>query len=225
MKIYIVEDEEQVREEVKKLLNQYGYQVKESISFESIKEDIIEYLPDLILMDVNIPYKDGYILCEEIKKTEDIPVIMLTGQNSPLEEVMSFKAGAEDFVAKPYHPQVLLAHIEAVLKRCSKEKESPQDKITYKGMVLNRRKSTLSYEENQVELSKNELKILNLLMTKPGIIIEREELMEELWQTGEFVDENTLNVNVRRVRKRLEEVGMKDVLETKRSMGYRLWVS
>lgn len=225
MKIYIVEDEEEVREEVKKLLNQYGYEVKESITFENIKEEIIDYSPDLILMDVNIPYKDGYILCEEIKKAENIPVIMLTAQNSPLEEVMSFKAGAEDFVAKPYHPQVLLAHIEAVLKRCLGEKESPQDKITYKGMVLDRRKGILSYEENQVELSKNELKILNLLMTKPGVIIEREELMEELWQTGEFVDENTLNVNVRRVRKRLEEIGMKDVLETKRSMGYRLWVS
>ncbi len=225
MKIYIVEDEEEVREEVKKLLNQYGYEVKESITFENIKEEIIDYSPDLILMDVNIPYKDGYILCEEIKKAENIPVIMLTAQNSPLEEVMSFKAGAEDFVAKPYHPQVLLAHVEAVLKRCLGEKESPQDKITYKGMVLDRRKGILSYEENQVELSKNELKILNLLMTKPGVIIEREELMEELWQTGEFVDENTLNVNVRRVRKRLEEIGMKDVLETKRSMGYRLWVS
>lgn len=225
MKIYIVEDEKEVREEVKKLLNQYGYEVKESITFENIKEEIIDYSPDLILMDVNIPYKDGYILCEEIKKAENIPVIMLTAQNSPLEEVMSFKAGAEDFVAKPYHPQVLLAHVEAVLKRCLGEKESPQDKITYKGMVLDRRKGILSYEENQVELSKNELKILNLLMTKPGVIIEREELMEELWQTGEFVDENTLNVNIRRVRKRLEEIGMKDVLETKRSMGYRLWVS
>jgi DNA-binding response OmpR family regulator len=225
MKIYIVEDEEEIRQEVKRLLNQYGYEVKISITFENIKEDIIEYCPDLILMDVNIPYKDGCILCEEIKKTQNIPVIMLTAQNSPLEEVMSFKAGAEDFIAKPYHPQVLLAHIEAVLKRCSGEKEHPQDKINYKGMVLDRRKGVLIYEESQVELSKNELKILNLLMTKPGEIIEREELMEELWQAGEFVDENTLNVNIGRVRKRLEEIGMKDALETKRSMGYRLWVS
>ena len=225
MKIYVVEDEEEIRQEVKKLLNQYGYEVKESTSFENIKEEIIDYFPDLILMDVEIPYKDGYILCEEIKKAQNIPVIMLTAKNSPLEEVMSFKAGAEDFVAKPYHPQVLLAHIEAVLKRCCSEQEQPQDKINYKGMVLDRRKGVLVYEQKQVELSKNELKILNLLMTKPGEIIEREELMEELWQAGEFVDENTLNVNVGRVRKRLEEIGMKDALETKRSMGYRLWVS
>lgn len=225
MKIYLVEDEEEIRQEVKKLLNQYKYEVKTSITFENIKEEIIEYFPDLILMDVNIPYKDGYILCQEIKEKANIPVIMLTGQNSPLEEVMSFKAGADDFVAKPYHPQVLLAHIEAVLKRYSGIKEQPQDKISYKGMVLDKRKGIISYEQNQVELSKNELKILNLLMMKPGEIIEREELMEELWQAGEFVDENTLNVNIKRVRKRLEEIGMKDVLETKRSMGYRLWVS
>lgn len=225
MKIYLVEDEEEIRQEVKGLLNQYGYEVKESVTFENIKEEIIDYFPDLILMDVNIPYKDGYILCQEIKEQENIPVIMLTAQNSPMEEVMSFKVGAEDFVAKPYHPQVLLAHIEAVLKRCSGVKDHPQDKISYKGMVLDKRKGIISYEQNEAELSKNELKILNLLMMKPEEIIEREELMEELWQAGEFVDENTLNVNIKRVRKRLEEIGMKDALETKRSIGYRLWVS
>lgn len=225
MKIYLVEDEEEIRQEVKRLLNQYGYQVEVSETFENIKEEILDYGPDLILMDVNIPYKDGYLLCQEIKEKENIPVIMLTGQNSPMEEVMSFKAGAEDFVAKPYHPQVLLAHIEVVLKRCCGGNTQSQDKISYKGMVLDKRKAVISYEGNQVELSKNEMKILNLLMTKPEEIIEREELMEELWQAGDFVDENTLNVNIKRVRKRLEEIGMKDVLETKRSIGYRLWVS
>lgn len=225
MKIYLVEDEQEIRQEVKKLLIQYGYEVLESLTFENIKEEILASFPDLILMDVNIPYKDGYILCSEIKETANIPVIMLTGQNSPLEEVMSFKAGAEDFIAKPYHPQVLLAHIEAVLKRCSGAKEQSQDKLQYKGIVLDKRQGVVSYGKNQVELSKNELKILNLLMMRPGEIIDREELMEELWQTGEFVDENTLNVNIRRVRKRLEEIGVKDALETKRGMGYRLWVS
>lgn len=225
MKIYIVEDEEEIRQEVKKLLNQYGYEVKESITFENIKEEILEDLPDLILMDVNIPYKDGYVLCSEIKEKENIPIIMLTAQNSPLEEVMSFKAGAEDFIAKPYHPQVLLAHIEAVWKRCSNTKEQPQDKMDYKGIVLDKRMGNITYKEKQVELSKNELKILNLLMTRPGEVIEREEFMEELWQAGEFVDENTLNVNIKRVRKRLEEIGIKEALETKRGMGYRLWVS
>jgi len=220
MRIYVVEDEVAIKKELVALLMRYGYEVVACDVFESVVDDVVARQPDLVLMDINLPYKDGYQLCKEIRERENIPIIMLTSQNSAMEEVMSLKAGADDFVAKPYHAQVLLAHIEAVYKRYSTSMRT--DKIIYKGVSLNRLSGELKYQERTVDLTKNELHIMNLLMSKPKEIVSRDSIMEELWQDGEFVDENTLNVTMVRLRKKLSEMGLSDFVETKRGIGYKI---
>ena len=220
MKIYVVEDEVTIRREVITLLERYGYETAACEDFPEVITDIEKECPDLILLDINLPYKDGYQLCKEIREMRTTPVIMLTSQDSEMEEVMSLKAGADDFVAKPYHPQVLLAHIETVLKRSAPAAYT--DKITYKGVTLNRSSAKLEYQGEVMELTRNELRILNLLMGNPGEVVARDDIMEELWQDGEFIDENTLNVSIVRLRKRLAAMGIENFIETKRGMGYRV---
>lgn len=220
MVIGIVEDEEQIRVELADLLKRYGHTAKCYTEFDQIAASVQKEIPDLLLLDVNLPYKDGYEICREIREKLSLPIIMLTAQDSAMEEVMALKSGADDFVAKPYHPQVLLAHIEAVAKRVSAQ--SAKSQITCKGVTLDRTAGVLEYQGEQVELTKNELRILNLLMGHQGEIVSREDIMAELWQDGQFVDENTLNVNIGRLRKKLEALGVEHFLETKRGMGYRI---
>lgn len=220
MKIYIIEDETDIRMELAKLLERYGYNVAFCVNFKTVLEDVQKSKPDLILLDINLPYKDGFQICREIREKMSVPVIMLTSHNSEMEEIMSLKAGADDFVGKPYHPQVLLAHIETVLKRTNAE--GNQKQLSYHGVTLDQMGGILEYQGKRLELTRNELRILSLFMGQPGTIISREELMEELWQDGQFVDENTLNVNIMRLRKKLSEIGLNNFLETKRGMGYRI---
>ncbi|MBQ6887631.1 MAG: response regulator transcription factor [Lachnospiraceae bacterium] len=220
MKIAVIEDEAEIRAELEKLLKRYGYDVFCVEDFTKTIEDMERENPNLILLDIHLPYKDGFCICREIREKMTNPIIMLTSQNSDLEEVMSLQAGADDFVGKPYNPQVLLAHIEAVLKRSGAGMDS--NRTSYKNVTLDSGRGVLEYNGTRAELTKNEIRILNLLMKKPGEIVSREEIMEELWQDGQFVDENTLNVNIMRLRKKLTEMGLEDFLETKRGMGYRI---
>lgn len=238
MKIYIIEDDREICENLSLLLEQYGYEAIccENENLKNVVMDVKEHGPDLILLDILLPYKDGYTICKELRNELDTPIIMLTGQNSEMEEVLSLKSGADDFVGKPYHPQVLAAHIEAVLKRTALP--AGRNTITVENVTLDRTAGILYCKASQstndrnsqkpdqttiqVELSRNELRILNLLMGQRGRIVSRDEIMEELWRDGQFVDENTLNVNMARLRKRLEEVGIKDFIKTRRGMGYQI---
>ena len=222
MKIAVIEDEADIRAELEKLLKRSGYDVFCVEDFTKTIEDMERENPNLILLDIHLPYKDGFCICREIREKMTNPIIMLTSQNSDFEEVMSLQAGADDFVGKPYNPQVLLAHIEAVLKRSGGITDSTR--ITYHEVTLDSGRGILEYKGQQTELTKNEIRILNLLMKKSGEIVSRDEIMEELWQDGQFVDENTLNVNIMRLRKKLSETGLEDFLETKRGMGYRICV-
>ena len=218
--IYIVEDDSRISEALASLLSQYAYTPIVCTDFSHVTEDILTQHPDLVLLDVMLPGKDGYTICQELRSRSDTPVIMLTGQTSEMEEVMSLKCGADDFVGKPYHPQVLMAHIEAVLKRAGNAAQ--KSTLTVEGLTLDVLAGTLSFGDKQIELHKNELRILHLLMGQHGQIVSREEIMEELWQDGQFVDENTLNVNMVRLRKQLKELGCENLLKTKRGMGYLL---
>lgn len=238
MKIYIIEDDREICENLSLLLEQYGYEAIccENENLKNVVMDVKEHGPDLILLDILLPYKDGYTICKELRNELDTPIIMLTGQNSEMEEVLSLKSGADDFVGKPYHPQVLAAHIEAVLKRTALP--AGRNTITVENVTLDRTAGILYCKASQstndrnsqkpdqttiqVELSRNELRILNLLMGQRGRIVSRDEIMEELWRDGQFVDENTLNVNMARLRKRLEEAGIKDFIKTRRGMGYQI---
>lgn len=218
-KITIVEDDEIIREELKTFLNKYGYTVDTPTDFENIIKHIEKEQTNLILLDINLPVFDGYYICREIRKTSQVPIIIVTSRDSEVDELMSMNLGADDFVTKPYNTQILLARIVSVLKRAGGN-TNDSNKLKYKDLTLNLATAKVNCNGAELELSKNEMKILSYLINNKGKIVSRDSLMEYLWQTDCFVDDGTLSVNVARVRKKLEEVGMKDAIETKRGLGY-----
>lgn len=218
-RIFIIEDDQLLRVELAKLLEAYGYTCEVSNAFERIIEVALSAKADLILLDINLPYYDGHHICREIRKQSDVPIIVVTSSSSDMDELMSMNLGADDFVTKPYNKQILLARIAAVLKRTQAKGEIEQI-IEHKGVILYPAKSVVAYEGVQTELTKNELRILSILMHHRGEIVSRDEIMEELWQSEEFVDDNTLTVNVNRLRKKLDEIGAVSFIQTKRGQGY-----
>ena len=218
-KILIIEDADRIRLELSELLQKYGYDVKSPSNFENIIDYIKDENPDLILLDINLPVYDGYYICREIRKTSDVPIIVVTSRDSEMDELMSMNLGADDFITKPYNTQILLARINSVLKRSLKNTTSA-DVLIYNELKLNLSNSSITYKENTLELTKNELKILGFLIKNKGIIVSREELMEYLWSTDFFVDDNSLSVNMTRLRKKLMEIGMDNPIETRRGQGY-----
>ena len=170
------------------------------------------------MLDINLPYQDGFQVCRYIRQKSNVPIIILTSRNTDFDELMGLNIGADDFVSKPYNGQVLLARIQKILARTYEVQSNTL--LTHKGLTLNLLRATISHNGNEKELTKNELGILRLLMLNKGNIIPRDAIIDELWQSEEFIDENTLNVNVVRLRKKLAEIGLPDYLETKRGMGY-----
>ena len=217
-KILIVEDHEPIRVELCKFLEKYNYEAKAVTDFKNVVEYCLKEQADLILLDINLPVYDGYYICREIRNQSDVPIIVVTSRDSEMDELMSMNIGADDFVAKPYNTQILLARISSILKRT--KKSLGEHLVEYRGLKIFLEKSTVSYMEKEMELSKNEMKILYTLIQKKQKIVSRDELMESLWQSNEFVDDNTLTVNVNRVRKKLEVIGLKDFIQTKRGRGY-----
>ncbi|WP_042276436.1 response regulator transcription factor [[Clostridium] dakarense] len=218
-KIIIIEDAHRIRTELKQLLEKYAYEVKAPDKFENIIGYINEENADLILLDINLPVYDGYYICREIRKTSEIPIIIVTSRDSEIDELMSMNLGADDFVTKPYNTQILLARINAILKRSSKSTKT-EDILNYNGLKLNLYNSSISYNEITIEITKNELKTLSYLIKNKGSIVSREELMEYLWSTDYYVDDNSLSVNITRLRKKLADIGMEDIIETRRGQGY-----
>ena len=217
-KIFIVEDDAKIRTELKRLLEKYGYDCITAEDFAHISTLVLQAKPHLVLLDINLPQFDGYQVCREIRAQSSLPIIIVTSRDSEMDELMSMNLGADDFITKPYHTQILLARISSVLKR-SYQKEAALT-IEHHGVVLDVSKSMVSHEENQAELTKNELRILHLLMENKGKILSRDDLMNDLWQSDEFVDDNTLTVNINRLRKKLEGIGVTDFLLTRRGQGY-----
>ena len=217
-KILIVEDTVKIRNELKELLIRYGYEVEAPSDFNNIVEHVNKEKPHLILLDINLPVYDGYYICREIRKTCDVPIIIVTSRDSEMDELMSMNLGADDFVTKPYNIQILLARIASIIKRTYKNNIS--DVLIYKELTLNLSRGTISVNNSEFEITKNEHKILNCLMKNKGNIVTRDELMEYLWTSELFIDDNTLTVNVNRLRKTLQNTGMKDVIETRRGIGY-----
>lgn len=217
-KIFIVEDELTIRTELKTLLEKYGYECITTDDFTSVLSAIEAASPHLILLDINLPHFDGYHICREIRSHSQIPIIIVTSRNSDVDELMSMNLGADDFITKPYHTQILLARIAALLKRSYQTDHKSQ--LEHNGVILSLSDSTITANGQTAELTKNELKILHLLMQNKGTIQSRDELINALWQTDEFIDDNTLTVNINRLRKKLESIGVTNYLKTKRGMGY-----
>ena len=220
-KILIIEDEEKIREELKDFLKRYGYETKGITSFENVIEETLKAKADLILLDINLPYFDGYYICREIRKVSNVPIIIVTSRDSDMDELMSINLGADDFITKPYNTQILLARIASLLRRTSQSYEN-NDILEYKGLIYDIHKSEVSFENNKIELSKNENKILYMLIKNKERIVSRNDIIESLWDSDEFIDDNTLTVNINRLRKKLEEIGALDYLKTKRGQGYMI---
>ncbi|MFW2487209.1 response regulator transcription factor [Clostridium chromiireducens] len=220
-KIMIVEDNENMKKELIEFLTRYGYDAYSPSDYENIVKIALDDEPNLILLDINLPYYDGYYICREIRKEKDIPIIIVTSRDSEMDEIMSMNLGADDFITKPYNTQILLARIAAVLRRVSGN-NSIQEIVEHKGLKLNVTNGSVSFNGNNIDLTKNELKILLCLLKNKGGIVSREDLMDYLWNSDLYVDDNTLSVNVTRLRKKLCEIGFNDGIETKRGLGYIL---
>jgi len=217
-KIFIVEDDKSICMELVEILENEGYAASYLTDFEHSKEEILSAGADLILMDINIPGINGRNLLKEIRKESDIPVIMVTSRTSEMDEVLSMSYGADDYITKPYNPTILLLRIAAVLKRM----EGSQNAASYRGAEVNFSKGTIRLGEKEQVLTKNEMIIFQRLLSSKDKIVSRDEIMTDLWDNEEYVNDNALTVNISRLRTKLAELGLPDVIETRKKQGYRL---
>ena len=220
-KILIVEDDEKLRDELEIFLNKNGYEAMTLKTFNNTIQDILNINPDLVLLDINLPNFDGEYICKEIRKQSQLPIIIVTSRDNELDELISINYGADHYITKPFNIQILLAKIASLLRRTNII-EVNQNRIDCKEFVLNISKSLIEREEKVIELTKNELRILNYLVNNRDKIVSREEIMESLWDNESFIDDNTLTVNMTRLRNKLEEIGLKEIIQTKRGQGYIL---
>ena len=220
-KILFVEDDEILRNELETFLNNNGYQAETLKSFNHTIQDILNRNPNLLLLDVNLPNVDGEYICKEIRKQSNLPIIIVTSRNNEIDELLSLNYGADHYITKPFHLQILLAKIASVLRRTNIGTNA-QDKIEAKEFVLNTDKSTIEKDGKEIELTKNEFRILKYLVQNRNKIVAREEIMACLWDSENFIDDNTLTVNITRLRNKLEELDLKELIQTKRGQGYIL---
>ena len=220
-RILIIEDDEKLRCELETFLNKNGFVATSLNKFDNAVEDTLNEKADLLLLDINLPYTDGEFICKEIRKTSNVPIIMVTSRDNEMDELLSLNYGADQYVTKPYNIQILLAKIVGLLRRNQNAGNNP-DKIDCGEFVLNTAGRIAEKEDNKVELTKNEYKILEYLVLHRQQVISRDEIMDYLWESEEFVDDNTLNVNIKRLRTKLTELGLIDQIETRRGQGYLL---
>lgn len=206
-KLLIVEDEQGISEEIKRQAENWGLEVRCAADFRNIMAEFAEFDPQIVLMDIALPFFDGYHWCSEIRKVSKVPIIFISSASDNMNIVMAMNMGADDFIAKPFDGSVLIAKVQAMLRR-TYDFGGAMPVLEHKGALLNTGDGCLTYGEEKLELTKNEYRILLCLMENKGTIVSREKLMEALWATDSFVDENTLSVNVGRLRKKLEAVGL-----------------
>ena len=219
-KIFIIEDDGSLRRELIGILELDGYEVLATEDFGCAAETALSALADAVILDLRLPGADGLSICRKIREQSDVPILVLTSSDAEFDEVMSLRLGADDYLAKPYRPAVLLAHITRILARADAGASS---RIEYAGVTLDASRAKASYAGCEVELSRNEMCILAELIRARGAIVSRQDLMVALWQTDAFVDDNTLTVNVNRLRRTLESAGAPaDTLKTHRGQGYSL---
>ncbi|VYU65350.1 Response regulator protein GraR [Clostridium tertium] len=217
--IMIIDDNEKLQNEIGNLLVSNGYSINKPKAFDKIPQVVKENNPDLILLDINLPNYDGFQICTEIRSFSKIPIIFITSRNTNIDELMGITLGGDDFITKPYNTQILLARISSLLKRAYPGKGS-SDVIEHNGVKINILSSTAECNGRSIELTKNEFKILHYLLINKGKIVSRVDIMEYLWDNSIFVNDNTLTVNIGRIRSKIEEIGVKDYIKTKRGQGY-----
>lgn len=222
MHIMIVEDDAVIRQELKLLLENALYQVTALKDFSDVASDVLAGEPDLVLLDLNLPEESGFEICTEIRAESEIPVIFVTSRTDSMDELNGMLKGGDDYITKPFQAPILLARIAAVLKRTCRDTSREAVRLTHKGVELDIAKGIISHGKRQAELSKNELKIMHFLFQRKGEIVLRADMIEYLWDNQVFIDDNTLSVNITRIRGKLQGIGVCDLIETKRGMGYRI---
>lgn len=220
-KIYMVEDDPIIAKTVKNHLESWDYEVTLVSDFSNVAAEVKACNPHLILMDIKLPACNGYYWCQEIRKDSKVPIIFLSSASDNMNIVMAVNMGGDDFVAKPFDLDVLTVKIQAMLRR-SYDFLDISDGLEYEGMVLSLGDATVTYNGNKTDLTRNELKILQTLLENKGKIVTRDMLMTKIWESDDYIDENTLSVNVNRLRKKLAEMGLNDLITTKKGMGYKL---
>lgn len=222
-KILMIEDDRKLNLLINDYLKRYGYDVIGISNFREVETEILEAKPDIILLDINLPYLDGFYLCRFIRKKLTVPIIIVSARDSDMEQIMGIELGADDYLVKPFNLDLLLTKIKASLRRAYGEYASVNPSvINLKGLVLNPNNFKMSYEGKEVELSKNEFKLMKKLLESSNCVISRENLLMELWDDQTFVEDNTLTVNITRLKIKLEDLGIHQVIKTIRGAGYLL---
>ena len=218
-RILIVEDDQIITSTIQKRLNSWGIEAREIRDFKNVLAEFSQLDPHLVLMDISLPFFNGYHWCNEIRRISKVPIIFLSSMADNMNIVMAMNMGADDFIAKPFDMEVLVAKVSALLRR-TYDFATATGIVEVRGAILNTNDASLTYQEQKVELTKNEFRILQVLMEQKGRVISRDLLMTKLWETDSYVDDNTLTVNVTRLRKKLEDVGLVQFIITKKGMGY-----
>lgn len=218
-KIMIVEDDRVISYEIKKHLEQWGYDVFSVTDFRNVIADFVSFSPQLVLMDISLPFFNGYHWCTEIRKLSNVPVVFISSSSDNMNIVMAVNMGGDDFIAKPFDIDVLTAKIQALIRR-TYDFSGDTSLIEAGGVILNTADTTLRYRDEKIELTKNEYRIIEVLIENKGRVVSRDTLMKRLWETDSFVDDNTLTVNMARLRKKLEDYGLNDFIKTKKGLGY-----
>ena len=220
MKILIVEDDDKIYELVKEKFEQWSFEVAGIEDFQKVMEVFIAESPELVILDVNLPVYDGFYWCQQIRTVSKAPIVFLSSREHPMDIVMAMNVGADDYIQKPFNLDVLVAKVQALLRRTYSYGDTISDVIDWNGAVLDLKKGSLHYNDQEIHLTKNEFFILRLLLEERGKIVSREELMRRLWEDEKFVSDNTLSVNITRIRTKLEEIGLNDKIVTKKGQGY-----
>ena len=221
-KIMIVEDDESISSELKELLQNSGYEAVVLQDFNNSLNEILRVAPDLLLLDINIPYMNGELLLQSLRKSTNTPVIMVTSKNSETDEALSISYGADDYITKPYNPNILLLRIGAVLKRIKTNYGANSNKLSYRDLLFDVQKGIIKKDSIEIVLTKNEMIIFSYLLSHKNKIVTRDELMTTLWDNTEFVNDNALTVNISRLRNKLKEIGCEDAIDTRKGQGYIL---
>lgn len=220
-KVLVVEDDKTISSLIKENLSQWGYDAKEISDFHNVLNEFNEFEPDLVLLDISLPYFNGYHWCTQIRRESNVPIIFISSMSDNMNVVMAINMGGDDFITKPFDMNVLIAKIQAMLRRTY---DLNDEKQTYEadGLILNTNSASATYNNQEIDLTKNDYKILLILLENKRKIVSRDEIMQRLWQTDSFIDDNTLTVNINRLRKKLEEYGLYDFIKTKKGIGYMI---
>ncbi|MGM0867413.1 MAG: response regulator transcription factor [Bacillota bacterium] len=221
-RIMMIEDDEKIRQIVTNTLKKWQYDVVEVIQFDQVLTEFQQTDPHLVLLDINLPVFDGYYWCQQIRSVSKVPIIFLSSRNQNMDIIMAINMGGDDFIQKPFDLDILVAKISALIRRKYNYQEDENIKFIHQGLKLNVTNSTIEYKGQSTELSRNEFILLQLMMRNIGKILSREDLMQALWNEEQFVDDNTLTVNVNRMRRKIAALGLEDFIVTRKGMGYMI---